>query len=388
MQYGTLSLATNGTFTYTPAAGFYGTDSFTYDDSDGLLISDVATVTIAVTDSAPLAANNAYSMTSGGTLSETTTPTGVLGNDIDADGDTLTAILVTNVQHGTLSLAGNGTFTYTPAPGYYGTDSFTYEANDGAEMSNIATAVFDVAEIAPVADEFTFTLSHDSVLTTTAANGVMASYAGGDTVTVSLVSGVRDGALSLNSDGSFTYTPAAGFYGTDSFAYQLSDGLRTSGITSVTLNVIDTSAPVAVNDVYTVPHDTTLAVSSGSAGVLGNDTDADGDSLTASLVTSTADGSLTLNPDGTFTYVPDAGYYGQDSFTYQASDGRDRASSPPSRSRSRRPARPPPWSPTRSSPTSSARAHSIQPGRRSTVPGRPVREPSARPRPRLAARIN
>jgi len=140
-------------------------------------------------------------------------------------------------------------------------------------------------------------------------------------VTSSLVSTVQHGSLIFNSDGSFIYTPAAGFYGVDSFAYQASDGSKTSGIAAAALDVTDVHAPVAVDGTYTVPHDTTLVVSSVPAGVLGNDTDADGDSLTASLVTGPSEGTLTLNADGTFDYVPDAGFYGQDFFTYQASDG-------------------------------------------------------------------
>src|SRR5207248_10823934 len=79
-------------------------------------------------------------------------------------------------------------------------------------------------------------------------------------------------------------------------------------------------APVANVDAYTTVQDIPLAINA-AAGVLANDTDVDGDPLTAALVTSVAHGSLTLNADGSFTYSPVAGYSGPDSFTYRANDG-------------------------------------------------------------------
>ena len=69
---------------------------------------------------------------------------GVLANDTDADSDPLTAVLDTNVTHGTLALSANGGFTYTPTTGYSGPDSFTYHANDGTANSNIVTVSLTV----------------------------------------------------------------------------------------------------------------------------------------------------------------------------------------------------------------------------------------------------
>src|SRR5439155_11446199 len=78
-------------------------------------------------------------------------------------------------------------------------------------------------------------------------------------------------------------------------------------------------APVAANDTYTTPEDTTLTAS--APGVLANDSDVDGDPLSAVLVNSPTHGSLTLNTNGSFSYVPAVNYNGTDSFTYKASDG-------------------------------------------------------------------
>src|SRR5205823_1785254 len=78
-------------------------------------------------------------------------------------------------------------------------------------------------------------------------------------------------------------------------------------------------APVAVNDSYTTAEDITLDVA--AAGVLANDSDVDGDSLSALLVSQPTHGTLTLNSDGSFSYTPAANYHGTDSFTYKANDG-------------------------------------------------------------------
>jgi VCBS repeat-containing protein len=131
-MHGTLSLNANGSFTYTPAAGYAGNDSFTYTISDGIATS-MATVMISVTDFAPWASSDSYTMTHNQVLTTyAAQPTfGVLNNDSDMDGDTLTIIGHTNPMHGTLTLNADGSFTYTPATGYIGNDSFTYTISDG-----------------------------------------------------------------------------------------------------------------------------------------------------------------------------------------------------------------------------------------------------------------
>src|SRR5262249_22029364 len=130
------------------------------------------------------------------------------------------------------------------------------------------------------------------------------------------------GKLTLNADGSFTYTPDANFNGTDSFTYKASDGERDSGTATVSITVnAANDVPTANDDSDTRTDGTTLTAS--APGVLANDTDVDGDSLKAVLVSGPANGTLTLNDDGSFTYKANAGFTGTDSFTYRASDGSD-----------------------------------------------------------------
>src|SRR5439155_18327734 len=110
------------------------------------------TVQITACNRAPVAVADAYSVAQDTTLN-VDAASGVLANDTDVDGDSLTAALVTNVTHGSLTLNAGGSFSYAPTAGYSGPDSFTYRANDGTANSNIATASLTVTPVnhAPVA---------------------------------------------------------------------------------------------------------------------------------------------------------------------------------------------------------------------------------------------
>jgi VCBS repeat-containing protein len=143
-SHGNLSLNANGSFIYTPAANFNGSDSFTYRASDGSLTSDSAKVTLTVTarNDTPTASDDAYS-TAEDTILTVAEP-GVLRNDSDPDGDPLNAVLVSGPSHGTLTLNGNGSFTYTPASNFNGSDTFTYQASDGSLASDSANVTLTV----------------------------------------------------------------------------------------------------------------------------------------------------------------------------------------------------------------------------------------------------
>jgi len=318
--HGTLTLNPDGSFTYTPAENFCGEDSFTYKAYDGALYSNVATVRITVTcvNDAPVAQDDTYT-TNEDTPLVVSAP-GVLGNDSDVDGDPLTAVLVSGPAHGTLALNPDGSFTYTPAENFCGEDSFTYKAYDGELYSNVATVRITVTCVndAPVANDDEASVLEDSSVTIPVLGN---DYdVDGDPLSVSIVSGPANGRATVNPDGTITYTPNPDFCGTDSFTYKACDPSGACDTATVTIHVTCVNdAPVARDDSYTTDEDTPLVVA--KPGILGNDYDVDGDSLTAVLVSGPAHGTLALNPDGSFTYTPAENFCGEDSFTYKAYDG-------------------------------------------------------------------
>src|SRR5262249_34831803 len=225
--------------------------------------------------------------------------------------------------HGILNLLTNGSFTYTPVSNYYGADSFTYRASDGLTNSGLATVSLTVTNVnrAPVATDDTYGLIKNSSLVVTSP-GVLVNDTDldGDLLRAVVVTGPAHGSLNLLTNGGFTYTPVSNYYGADSFTYQANDGFTNSGVATVTLTITNVNrAPIAKDDSYGLNKNSSLTVS--APGILANDTDADGDALTALLVAGPAHGSLTLLTNGSFTYTPVSNYYGADSFTYRANDG-------------------------------------------------------------------
>ena len=134
--HGSVNLHGNGGYTYIPNAGYVGTDVYRYRPSG--LLSNTTTVTITITNAAPVATPDSYPATAGVAL-QTSAP-GVLSNDRDPDGDTLTATLVAGAGHGSLNLSPSGSFTYTANATFSGVDTFTYRATDGISSST-TTAV-------------------------------------------------------------------------------------------------------------------------------------------------------------------------------------------------------------------------------------------------------
>jgi hypothetical protein len=163
--HGALSMGSNGWLTYTPAPNYHGTDSFTYRVYDGGLYSNTARVNLDIVsvNDVPVAADDAYECKPG----ETTVVysyKGVLANDTDADNtdtdtthnDMLSAILSSDVSHGSLELYSGGAFLYTPDPAFDGTDSFTYQVSDGTVLSNTATVLLEIlAAAAPIPGDAT-----------------------------------------------------------------------------------------------------------------------------------------------------------------------------------------------------------------------------------------
>jgi peptidoglycan/xylan/chitin deacetylase (PgdA/CDA1 family)/diacylglycerol kinase family enzyme len=229
----------------------------------------------------------------------------------DANNDPLTFAIVTAPSFGQLSGTAPN-LTYTPNATYFGTDSFTYKANDGQADSNIATVSLTItpANQPPVAANKTATTQQPTAVAVT----LSATDPNNDPLTYAIVTAPSSGQLTGTAP-NLTYTPNAAFTGTDSFTYKANDGQADSNIATVSLTVTPANqAPVANNKTVTTQQ--ALAVV-----IVLTATDANNDPLTYAVVTSPASGQLTGTAPN-LTYTPSAAFTGTDSFTFRASDGK------------------------------------------------------------------
>jgi VCBS repeat-containing protein len=286
-----------------------------------LWVEDEFQVTVTPVNDAPVADDDSYEVNEDLTL--TVFAPGVLAGDTDLEGQTLSAAVVDQPLHGTVSLNTNGSFVYVPTANYNGPDSFTYRASDGALPSNLATVSITVRPVndRPAVNPDAYDLDEDIPLSISAP-GLLGNDTDidGNTLTAQKVTDPLHGSLTLNANGSFLYIPALNYNGPDSFTYRVTDGSLTSDPTTVSLTVWAVNdSPVAFPNQFSTAEDTPF--SQGAPGLLGNDEDAEGESLTAIKVSDPQHGVVTVNADGSFNYIPDANYFGPDSFTYKANDG-------------------------------------------------------------------
>ena len=309
---------------YTPNAHFHGNDSFVYTVSDTQGSVDTATVTLMVTpvNDAPVAVDDAVSIAQDASA----TAIDVLANDTDVDHDPLTVTAVSEVTEptsGTVTL-DSGTVRFKPETGFTGTATFTYTASDGTDTAAATvTVTVDNVNDVPVATDDSFSVAEDSGATVLAVLANDSDLDAGDTLSVTANTPAANGNVTCTAT-ECSYTPNADFHGSDSFTYTVSDGNGGSATATVTLTVTPVNdAPVAVDDAVSIAQDAPATV----IDVLGNDTDADNDPLTAiavSEVTEPTSGTVTLD-SGTVRFQPATGFIGTATFTYTVSDGTDTA---------------------------------------------------------------
>ena len=251
--HGTLTVNTNGAFTYTPAANYFGSDSFTFSVSDGHGGSDTGTVNITVNP-----VNDAPSFTKGPDVNvnedsgaySAAWATAISPGPANEASQTLTFIVTNNTNPALFSagpaVAANGTLTFTPAPNANGTATITLTlrdnggtANGGQDTSAPQTFTITLNPIndAPVANDASITTNED-----TAYSGTLTgSDADGDTLSFAKVTDPAHGTLTVNTNGAFTYTPAANYFGSDSFTFSVNDGHGGSdtGTVNITVNPVN-----------------------------------------------------------------------------------------------------------------------------------------------------
>lgn len=330
---GTVTITSTGDYTYIPNPGFDGEDSFTYVTCDNGVPSlcDTAEVTIQVIpittgNEPPVAQDDAAQ-----TQVDVPVTGNVLVNDDDPDGDNiiLNTTPVTGPSNGTVTMNPDGSFTYTPNPGFQGTDVFTYSICDDATPSLCDEAQVTIVVIPDYngPDNDPPFAGDDAALTPqeVPVSGQLLTNdydVNGDNIIINTtpISGPSNGSVVVNSNGTYTYTPNAGFTGPDQFVYEICDDGTPSLCAQATCYITvypDNNPPTAVNDFNNTLVDTPV-----SGNVLTNDSDPDGDNLTVNTtpVSGPSNGTVTLNPNGTYTYTPNPGFVGEDTFIYSVCD--------------------------------------------------------------------
>ena len=334
-SHGALVFNADGSFDYTPEANFNGEDAFTYLARDLSAGSEAVTVSITVNavNDAPVAKAEEYATAEDNPLTVTASD-GVLKNDEDVeDKPSLSARLLGPPTHGTLTLNADGSFAYTPDGDYYGSDSFTYVASDGAADSDPATVTISVSRVndPPAAAPDVRGTDEDTPLTF-AADGLRSNDSAGPanegdqklTVTAVADAGNAHGTVSLLG-GEITYSPAPNFNGVASFEYTVCDDGKTGDEDDpecskglVTVNVAAVNDPPPASDyTFDVREDTPT-----SFAVVKVDVDVDGDRVTLESVTQGVHGSVVIDGEKRVIYTPGLNYNGPDSFTYTVKDGK------------------------------------------------------------------
>jgi VCBS repeat-containing protein len=325
--HGSLRIHVDGGFVYTPDRFYVGLDSWIYQVSDSKLNSGNVTTVVNVTKApnvAPVAVYDAYNTNEGSTLT-VSAANGVLHNDRDLEGDAITAVLNITTSRGQLTLNSDGSFTYVPDAYTYGYDFFHYWAYDGQALSKDVGFVWILVHSVdnrPVPQNDAYYTNEDSTLTVSASNGVLHNDIDIDSASFNATISVNPshGSVTLNSDGSFVYVPAANYYGFDQFLYTANDGTLTSGLAVVEIRVDAVNdAPVATEDWYETNQN--IAIRIDAPGVLANDWDIDSLIIKPVIVSSTSNGTLRSLVDGGFEYTPDFFFHGNDTFTYKLNDG-------------------------------------------------------------------
>ena len=318
-------VVSGGQIIYTPDPGFVGTDTFNYTISDGNGHTATATETVIVKGTtppqnvAPVAENDVTSVVCG------TSPItlDVLANDSDADGDTLTITKVTNGQYGTTRIIKNKV-VYTPnGSGCGKTDSFTYTISDGNGHTTTAAVQVNMSDTQNTAPD-----AVDDTRTTSLDQPVTINVLGNDTdpendplTITAFTQGTQGGTVTKTGDGKLLYQPKAGFVGTDTFTYTISDGHGGTDTATVTVIVKGNDPlPKAYDDDVIMETCTPKLIN-----VLDNDNQGSGNA-TVAVTKAPLHGSYEIKADGSILYWANDYYVGNDSFEYTITDSNGNSS--------------------------------------------------------------
>jgi len=312
---GTVIINADGSLNYSPNGNFNGIDTINYTISDGNegIASAIVSVTVVAANDPPIALNDTVIVNE----DSSNNIIDVLSNDSDPDGDTLAVINATS-SNGSVSVNPDSSLNYSPNEDFNGTDTITYTISDG--NGGIATATVTVnvipANDPPVAVDDTITVDENSNSNTI---NVLANDSDpeNDELTVSGAT-ASNGTVTINTDGSLSYTPDNNFNGTDTITYTISDG--NGGIASAQVYItveptpeVENHPPIALNDELTVYNNNSVEID-----VLANDSDPDGHAISLQIAT-TPFGTIEISGD-TLNYTPPEGFSGVVTINYSIID--------------------------------------------------------------------
>jgi gliding motility-associated-like protein len=329
---GTINLNIDGSFTYTPNENFYGADTIVVLVCDSgiplpaLCGNDTIVVNVNPINDPPTIEDDQFAG-----LQDSVITGNILDNDSDLEGTTFTAdtIPLQGATNGIIDIQPDGSFTYTPNPGFIGQDTVVILVCDsGFPLPEVCLPdtlilfVNDTINEPPIITNDTFTVNEDETI-----SGVFLvddSDPDGTTLVVDTIplSGPTHGTIDINPDGSFTYTPDSNYYGVDTILINVCDqGLplpELCGVDTLIINIEPINDPPTIENefVNTTPGDEV------SGNVLDNDSDIEGTTLTAdpAVVNGPNNGTFTINEDGNFTYTPNVGFTGIDTIVVLVCD--------------------------------------------------------------------
>ena len=334
VEHGTLVNNGDGSYTYTPAADFYGTDNFRYqlsDNTGSTVTANVAINVAQVNDFAPIAPPLAYTINENNTVLITSQDLLAHATDLDNLGDTNDGLSIAGVSYtgnqGTLHDNGNGTWIFTPNYNFTGELNLDFSVTDGQHVtpSNIDVTV-NPASTDGTLTPITYTMEENSTtLITTQDLLAHAIYPNdiGQQLTVTNVSYTgNDGTLTDNHDGTWTFTSAHDFFGATQLNFDVTDGVIATeqNINVIVLHV--DQPPVAPPVAYTANENNQIVIS--VSDLLANVTDPD-NTLSQISVTDVIytgpNGSLFNNGDGTWTFTPTQDFVGNVQLEFTVTDG-------------------------------------------------------------------
>ncbi|WP_102306000.1 tandem-95 repeat protein [Vibrio cyclitrophicus] len=313
----------DGSFTITPSADFFGEIEFTYDVTDAIetVAADLNLIVNPIND-APDVPDMSFTTEDGQAI--TITEAELLAQATDVEGDALSVVNVTSASD-TVEVTdnGDGTYTLTPEQGFFGNVDLTFDVSDGTNVvaANIDLKVEFVNDT-PEATPMVADVDEDgSILVTQEMLLESASDQDGDELFASaLETNDPNASIVDNGDGTYTVTPSENFNGDIAFTYEVSDGeLSTSNDMTLTVNPVN-DIPIVAPGMYHIEEDGSILFT--QEDLLSGAIDIDGDDLSVTSINYSGDeGTVTDNGDGTFSFVPEEHFSGDLQFSFTVTDG-------------------------------------------------------------------